>query len=252
MMGLSATKKKKAYCPRNRKDKPMAKKNLFLLCAIILIFNLTACSAIQLPWASASTSSTQTSSLANFSGQPVKNKLAVGMLQLEGSDLAITPAQAKELLPLWKAVKSLSKDSNTTSDEMAALYVQIEGVLTANQVKAIENLDMSTGDLTALVQKYESQTSVSSSSPSTTTSQSAQSAQGGPVGGPGGDIQGITMQDPGGLGGIVGGAPSATQSSTSKTSPSGASSPLNQASLNLLLADPVISLLNTRLASQGS
>ncbi len=134
----------------------------------------------------------------------MKNKLAVGVLELEGSDLAITPAQAKELLPLWKAVKSLSKDSNTTSDEMAALYVQIEGVLTASQVQAIEKLDLSTGDLTALVQKYEAQISVSSSSTTTTTSQSAQSAQAGRVG-PGGDIQGITMQDPG-LGGIVGGA----------------------------------------------
>ncbi len=36
----------------------MAKKTLFLLSAIILIFSLSACSAIQLPWASASTSST--------------------------------------------------------------------------------------------------------------------------------------------------------------------------------------------------
>ncbi len=231
----------------------MAKKTLFLLSAIIMIFSLTACSAIQLPWASASTGSTQIASLANFSSQPVKNKLAVGVLELEGSDLAITPTQAKELLPLWMAVKSLSKDSNTTPDEMAALYVQIEGVLTANQLQAIEKLDLSTGDLTALVQKYESQTSVSSSSTTTTTSQSAQSAQvqGGPGGGPGGDIQGITMQDPG-LGGVIDGAPSATQSSISNTSLSGASGALNQSSLNLLLADPVISLLNTRLAAQGS
>ena len=226
----------------------MAKKNLFLLSAIILIFSLTACSAIQLPWASATTSSSQTSSLANFASQPVKNKLAVGMLQLEGSDLAITQAQAKELLPLWKAVKSLSKDSNTTSDEMAALYVQIEGVLTANQVQAIEKLDLSTGDLTALVQKYEAQTTVSSSTSTTTTSQTSQSAQqGGPGGGPGGDIQGIALQDPG-LGGIVGGA-----ATTTKTSSSGSTSTsTSQASLNLTLADPVIALLNIRLAAQGS
>jgi hypothetical protein len=229
----------------------MAKKNLFLLSAIIAIFSLTACSAIQLPWASASTSSSQTASLANFSSQPVKNKLAVGVLELEGSDLAITSAQAKELLPLWKAVKSLSKDSNTTSDEMTALYVQIEGVLTANQVQAIEKLDLSTGDLTTLVQKYEAQTNVSSSSTTTTTSQSAQSAQGGPGGGPGGDIQGIALQDPG-LGGITGGVASTTQSSTFKNSTSGASSTLNQSNLNFLLADPVIALLNTRLAAQGS
>ena len=34
----------------------MAKKTLFILSAIILIFSLSACSAIQVPWASASTS----------------------------------------------------------------------------------------------------------------------------------------------------------------------------------------------------
>jgi hypothetical protein len=226
----------------------MAKKTLFLLSAIILIFSLTACSAIQLPWASASTSSSQTASLANFASQPVKNKLAVGILELEGSDLAITPAQAKELLPLWKAVKSLSKDSHTTSGEIAALYVQIEGVLTANQIQAIENLDLSTSNLTALVQKYEAQTVVSSSASSTTTSQTAQSGQAGGPGGPGGDIQGLAMQDPG-LGGIVGGASAATQSSTSNSS---STSTAIQATLNLTLADPVISLLNARLSSLSS
>jgi len=229
----------------------MAKKTLFILSAIILIFSLTACSAIQLPWASSSTSSSQTDSLANFASQPLKNKLAVGVLKLEGSDQAITSAQAKELLPLWKAVKSLSKDSNTTSGEMSALYVQIESVLTTSQVQAIENLDLSTGDLTAMVQKYEAQTTVSSTTSTSKSSQTTQSAQGGAGGGPGGDIQGIAMQDPS-LGGIDGGATSGTQSSTSSKSSTSASGTLNQTNLNLLLADPVIALLNTRLASQGS
>jgi hypothetical protein len=231
----------------------MAKKTLFLLSAIIMIFSLSACSAVQLPWARASSGTSQTGSLANFASQPLNNKLAIGVLELEGSDLAITSAQANQLLPLWKAVKSLSKDSNTTSGEMTALYAQIEGVLTASQVQAIEKLDLSTGELTAMVQKYEAQTAVNSSTTSTTTSQSSQSGvgQGGGPGGPGGDIQGIAMQDPG-LEGIVGGVPSATQSSTSKTSAAGTSSTLNQANLNVLLADPVISLLNTRLTAQGS
>ena len=226
----------------------MAKKTLFLVSALILIFSLTACSAIQLPWASASTGAAQTASLANFASQPVKNKLAVGLLKLEGSDLAVTPAQANQLLPLWKAVKSLSKDSNTTSGEMAALYVQIEGVLTTNQLQAIEKLDLSTGELTALVQKYEGQAVVSSSSSTNTTKQSSQSSQiqGGP-GGPGGDVMGIALQDPG-MGGITGGATTATQSPSSTS----ASNTASQVNLNLLLADPVISMLNSRLGTQNS
>ena len=230
----------------------MAKKTLFLVSALILIFSLTACSAVQLPWASASTSSTQTTSLSNFASQPVKNKLAVGLLQLEGSDLAFTTSQAKEMLPLWKAVKSLSKDSNTTPGEMAALYAQIEGVLTASQLQAIQKLDLSSSELTALVQKYQGQTVVNTSSSKSTTSQTAQSAQAqGAPGGPSGDIQGIAMQDPN-LGGIVDGSTSSTQSSTTKSSSTSASSTANQATLNLQLADPIISMLNARINAQNS
>jgi len=231
---------------------PMAKKTLFLISALILIFSLAACSAIQLPWVSASSSSTQTASLSNFTSQPVKNKLAVGLLQLEGSDLALTTAQAKELLPLWKAVKSLSKDSNTTPGEMAALYAQIEGILSTSQLQAIQKLDLSTSELTALVQKYQGQTVVNTSSANSTTGQTAQSAQAqsGP-GGPGGDIQGIALQDPG-LGGVVGGSTSSTQSSTTKSSSTSASSTANQATLNLQLADPIISMLNARINLLGS
>jgi len=224
----------------------MAKKTLFLLLAIILMISLTACSAIQLPWASASTRTTQASSLTNFASQPVKNKLAVGLLKLEGSDLAITSAQAEELLPLLKAVKSLSTDSNTTSGEMAALYVQIEGVLTNSQLQAIEKLDLSASELTALEQKYEAQTVVSSSA-STSTAKSSQ-VQGG-AGGPGGDVQGVS--DPN-LSGILGGAPVAAQSSATNSSSTSTSSKVSQANLNLLLADPVISLLKSRIGLLGA
>jgi hypothetical protein len=228
----------------------MAKKTLFLLLALILMISLTACSAIQLPWASASTRATQASSLTNFASQPVKNKLAVGLLKLEGSDLAITSAQAEELLPLWKAVKSLSTDSNTTSGEMAALYVQIEGVLTKSQLQAIEKLDLSASELTALEQKYQAQTVVNSSASTSTASQTAQSSQvQGGAGGPGGDVQGVS--DPN-LGGILGGAPVAVQSSASNSSSTSTSSTVNQANLNLLLADPVISLLKARIGSLGA
>lgn len=224
----------------------MAKKTLLLLSALLLMVSLTACSAIQLPWASASSRAAQTNSLANFASQPLKNKLAVGLLNLEGSPLAITAAQAQELLPLWKAVKSLSTDSNTTAGEMAALFVQIEGVLTTNQLQAIEKLDLSASELTALEQKYAVQSAVSSST-STSPTQSSQT-QGG-AGGPGGDIQGVS--DPN-LGGILGGAPVTAQSSASNSSSTSASSQVSQANLNLLLADPVISLLKARLGSLGA
>jgi hypothetical protein len=227
----------------------MPKKILFILSVIILIFSVTACSAIQLPWTSASTSTPQTVSLSNFASQPVKNKLAAGLLELEGSGQAITAAQAKELLPLWKAVKSLSSDSNTTTGEIAALYVQIQGVLTGSQIQAIQDLDLSTSELTVLVQKYASQTALVTSDSTSTTSQTAQSAQ--PQGEPGGDMLGGGMQDPS-LAGITGGAQAAGQVSKSGSSTTSASTTTSQTDLNLLLADPIISLLEARIASLGA
>jgi hypothetical protein len=135
---------------------------------------------------------------------------------------------------------------------MAALYAQIEGVLTASQLQAIQKLDLSSSELTALVQKYQGQTVVNTSSSKSTTSQTAQSAQAqGAPGGPSGDIQGIAMQDPN-LGGIVDGSTSSTQSSTTKSSSTSASSTANQATLNLQLADPIISMLNARINAQNS
>jgi hypothetical protein len=219
-------------------------KKTFYIPALILIFSLTACSAIQLPWTNTTASTTQTVSLTNFASQPVKNKLAAGLLEMEGSDLAITATQAKELLPMWKAVKSLSSDSNTTTGEIAALYVQIQGVLTASQIQAIEDLDLSTSELTAMVQKYASQTALVTSDSTSTTSQTAQSAQ--PQGEPGGDMLGGGMQDPS-LAGITGGAQTAGQVSTSGSSMTSTSTPTSQTNLNLLLADPVISLLTARI-----
>src|SRR5512146_3299460 len=37
---------------------------------------------------------------------PLEAKLAVGLLQLEGTNLSVTPAEAKKMLPLWEQVRS--------------------------------------------------------------------------------------------------------------------------------------------------
>lgn len=62
----------------------------------------------------------------DFANQPLESKLAIGILKMEGTDLAITPDQAKTLLPLWKAVKTLSTSATTSPDELNAVYRQIE------------------------------------------------------------------------------------------------------------------------------
>lgn len=71
-----------------------------------------------------------------------EEKLAAGTLKLEGTDLAVTADQAKQLLPLWQQIQTLSGDQNTTSDQLQKVYDQIKGAMTSDQLAAIEKLTM--------------------------------------------------------------------------------------------------------------
>ena len=93
---------------------------LSLVVLTVLAALAAGCSGIQLPWAKGNTQSQQNP--ADFSAQPVENKLAVGILKLEGTNNAVTAEEAQKLLPLWKAVRGLANDTKTTTEEMTGLY----------------------------------------------------------------------------------------------------------------------------------
>ncbi len=80
-------------------------------------------------------------------------KLALGTLQLEDTDLAVTAQQAKDLLPLWKAVRSLSTSQTASSDEIQALYQQIQETMTQEQMQAIDAMKFDQETTSALMQK---------------------------------------------------------------------------------------------------
>jgi hypothetical protein len=88
------------------------------------------------------------------SKMPVDQKLGIGILKLEGSPQAITAKQAQDLLPLWKAVKSLGTSNNTSPQEITALYKQIQDTLTPDQVQAIQKLTWTQQDMQSIMQKY--------------------------------------------------------------------------------------------------
>ncbi|RPJ51711.1 MAG: hypothetical protein EHM21_02055 [Chloroflexi bacterium] len=131
-----------------------------------LIILLTACASLQLPEASQGSENSSSSNAAaqqdqnqqgrrfDIANQPVEQKLALGTLKLEGTDRAVTAEQAKGLLPLWKAVKSMSSNSNTSLDEMNALYKQIQETMTSDQLQAIKDLNLSQEEMQALMQQY--------------------------------------------------------------------------------------------------
>jgi hypothetical protein len=79
----------------------------------------------------------------------VRNQLALGTLKLEGTSNAITPEQAKALLPLWQAIVALSGNTATAEAELTAVQNQIAEALQPAQLQAIGALQLTTAQLNA-------------------------------------------------------------------------------------------------------
>lgn len=222
----------------------MFKKVLQSTLAVLFVLALTACSA-----SSASQSSAQdTSSTPNSS---IQLKLVVGTLELEGTDMAVTAEQAKELLPLWKAVKVLGNNDTISQEEIQALYDQIQETMSTDQNQAISKMSLAQKDLTALMTNLGIDTNTNANSTGVTEVQratriaSAQSGSG--MGGfPGGGPPGGMM--PGGNpsaefagGGNMQRTPGAGQTAASSQSPF-----MNRSSLFI---NPLIEMLKKRAGS---
>ena len=229
------------------------KKSLYLIVALPLAFILGACSSLKLPGAAQPTASPaagRQGGFANFASQPVENKLAIGILKLEGTPNAVNQKEAQSLLPLWKAVKSLSTSNTTSAGEIQALYKQIEDTMTPAQVQAIKNLSLQQADFQALMQQYGIQAQAfSTQSPSVRATRQAQfQAQGG-AGGTGNANRGNGgLTGGGGFGGNFGrgnGANANGQPNAQRTPQPGRR---NLGGMNYLFVDPVIKLLQTRAA----
>jgi hypothetical protein len=81
---------------------------------------------------------------------PASSQLALGTFQLEGTENAITPQQAKTLLPLWQAIQggSLQSDAETN-----AVLKQIEGAMTAEQLAAIAAMQLTVEEVGTWMQE---------------------------------------------------------------------------------------------------
>jgi hypothetical protein len=79
--------------------------------------------------------------------------MAVATLKLEGTEAAVTPKQAAELLPLWQAANSLSASDNVTAAEMDAVLKQIQESMTVEQIDAIQPMDLTRQNIASLAQE---------------------------------------------------------------------------------------------------
>lgn len=117
----------------------------------ILILALTACSG--------NASNTQQqfnpgqSTNAASTELPPASKLVVGSFKLEGTDNAITAEQATELIPLWQVYKQLSTSDTAAQEEITSLAEQIQETMTADQMAAIDAMNLTPQDIFTTMQE---------------------------------------------------------------------------------------------------
>jgi hypothetical protein len=118
----------------------------YILLLVILSLPLAACAGAG---QAETVQTTLTPGVPDPNQMNEQSMLLVGTLKLEGTDLAVTPEQAVELLPLWKAVKTLGSSDTVAQEEIDALYAQIKETMTVEQMAAIDAMTFTREDLSA-------------------------------------------------------------------------------------------------------
>ena len=80
-------------------------------------------------------------------------QLVVGTLMLEETELTVDSDQAVQLLPLWKAARSLGSSDTAASEEVGAVYNQIQEIMTPEQIEAIAAMQLRREDMFEVVQE---------------------------------------------------------------------------------------------------
>jgi hypothetical protein len=116
------------------------KKKIFVIVIGLIVFAivLAACSK---------TSTAASAALAE------DTKLMVGTMKLDGTAQVVTADQANTLLPLWQAYQSLANSSTAAQAEKDALLKQIKGAMAADQIKAIDAMNLKESDTQTLFQQ---------------------------------------------------------------------------------------------------
>ncbi len=226
----------------------MIKKTVTTVFIFVLALALVACSAFSN--LSAAVPAIAPATTPNTSDSVLENNLAVGILKLENTELALTTDQANSMLLLWQGVRSLTSSQSASALELAALYQQIKETLTTEQAQAIRELNWTQEELTAWMQSAGG-AAQGGATARKTGSASTQAQPGSDMGGPGGSGGG-----PGGssdmalINGISAPNMGATQATaTPVKTGSGVTNTSLTTGLNAKLAPAVINLLQKRVAA---
>ena len=146
------------------------KKALFGITLIALIAILAAC-------AQKTTSTNATSPTGALSPEA---ELIVGTFKLEGTDLAVTAAEAKQLIPLWETLQSLATSNTAATEEINALVDQIKSTMTAQQIDKITSMKLTQQDMMSVTASTGAGFGGASGTPNATQQANQQFLPGGP------------------------------------------------------------------------
>lgn len=124
-------------------------KNITITIMTVLVLMLTACGGAS----GNQQTTTDPTSNASSAELPLASKLAIGSFKLDETEFAITPEQAGELLPLWQVFQQLSTSDTAAQEEITALAEQIQETMTAEQIQAINEMNLTPQDLFTTLQE---------------------------------------------------------------------------------------------------
>ncbi|MEN8240779.1 MAG: hypothetical protein ABFS17_02565 [Chloroflexota bacterium] len=123
----------------------MNKKNIIVV-LFLLVFLLAACGG-----EADNTANTAETEAGFGMGDGVNlNSLLFGSLTLKDAGHPISAEQAETLIPLWKLAKSLSTSDTAAQEEIQVAVDSIEAIMTAEQLDAITNNQLTPEEMTAI------------------------------------------------------------------------------------------------------
>lgn len=130
------------------------KKTLVIISIMVILLLAAAC-------APAASTSTEPTSVAGAylnteydDAANLRSQLAFGIIKLADTSVPVNQEQAQALIPLWQGIIALSGESTTASEELIAIQDQITTTLTAEQLNAIAEMQITNADLDAFYAEF--------------------------------------------------------------------------------------------------
>ena len=83
----------------------------------------------------------------------VETQLALGIMKLDETEYPVEGEEAAELLPLWKAIRSLNESETAAEEEIDAVFNQIMDTLSNNQIRAIAQMRLTYREMRTIAEE---------------------------------------------------------------------------------------------------